>query len=436
MNQLLRLFPLAGVLFLCLSGSAQHFTSTNMAATAIGQLMAQHGGGSAPEVLGYDTIAKLTVADNSTVELVKSMTITDTLLLGSASILQLSTFNLHLAPGAKVVGASNKSYIRTNSTGSLERNLQASDGEVLFPIGLTHYNPAYITNDGTADDFSVRVENTVYEDGTTGSAVTTDVVQCTWHIDEATAGGSDVTLRLQWHTDNEGTDFDRTKCGIAHYMGSSWQDPPSMPKAQDETNGFYSASRSGITSFSPFAVEDGEVTLPVVLSYFEAERIENEAVNLSWTTHSELNNRGFEVQRKTTFGTIETVGWVDGQGTTSNITHYDFTDYTSTEAYYRLRQMDADGNESLSAWKAVAPAREAATGLAAWPNPTRGQLTIQLPDGAEYALFNTMGQRVQQGRLHSLQTSISLEACPPGSYILRAFNGSSWQSITVVKQGS
>lgn len=84
--------------------------------------------------------------------------------------------------------------------------------------------------------------------------------------------------------------------------------------------------------------------LPVELTSFTAER-NNDLVTLKWVTASELNNRGFEVQRSLDGSNWGLSGSVTGAGTKTGTTEYTFTDrFPSNESvYYRLKQTDFDG---------------------------------------------------------------------------------------------
>ncbi|MCX7861561.1 MAG: hypothetical protein N2449_01030 [Bacteroidales bacterium] len=71
---------------------------------------------------------------------------------------------------------------------------------------------------------------------------------------------------------------------------------------------------------------------------------------LTWQTASETNNAGFDVQKSHNGTDWETMGFVQGQGNSNTTTTYTFTDdapyYPIT--YYRLRQIDHDGNDTYS----------------------------------------------------------------------------------------
>ncbi|MDP3683252.1 MAG: T9SS type A sorting domain-containing protein, partial [Ignavibacteria bacterium] len=86
--------------------------------------------------------------------------------------------------------------------------------------------------------------------------------------------------------------------------------------------------------------------VPVELSSFNAA-VSNNVVTLQWQTATEKNNKGFEVQRK--IGTKwETINFVNGRGTSTEINKYSYSDNLSKlnvagSVSYRLRQIDLDG---------------------------------------------------------------------------------------------
>ena len=92
-----------------------------------------------------------------------------------------------------------------------------------------------------------------------------------------------------------------------------------------------------------------DVVVPVELTSFTANT-SGDDVTLSWTTASEINNQGFEIQRKMLNGEFSTVGFVEGYGTTTETQNYSFADENLLPATYsyRLRQVDFDGTSELS----------------------------------------------------------------------------------------
>ena len=90
-------------------------------------------------------------------------------------------------------------------------------------------------------------------------------------------------------------------------------------------------------------------TVPVELTSFTAS-VSGNAVQLNWTTATELNNQGFEIERKSVNTQWERIGFVAGFGTTTGSKSYSFTDNTTAQGSYtyRLKQIDFDGTFSYS----------------------------------------------------------------------------------------
>jgi murein tripeptide amidase MpaA len=90
--------------------------------------------------------------------------------------------------------------------------------------------------------------------------------------------------------------------------------------------------------------------VPVELASFTATALEN-SVELNWITSSELNNSGFEIQRKTLGDNSQwtKIGFVDGNGTTTEPITYSFIDKNPARGInlYRLKQIDFDGSYKI-----------------------------------------------------------------------------------------
>src|SRR5690606_16395001 len=92
-----------------------------------------------------------------------------------------------------------------------------------------------------------------------------------------------------------------------------------------------------------------DLVVPVELTSFSASVTENN-VNLNWSTATEVNNNGFEVERKLSNGNWNKIGFVAGFGTTSEAKSYSFTDKSVAVGFYsyRLKQVDFDGTFAYS----------------------------------------------------------------------------------------
>lgn len=103
----------------------------------------------------------------------------------------------------------------------------------------------------------------------------------------------------------------------------------------------------GLTSFSTFAITDNDNPLPVELSSFTSS-IDRRKVTLNWSTASEQNNSGFDIERKSAGAenSWSKVGNVAGAGNSNATVSYNFVDNNvNTGKYnYRLKQIDFNGN--------------------------------------------------------------------------------------------
>lgn len=89
--------------------------------------------------------------------------------------------------------------------------------------------------------------------------------------------------------------------------------------------------------------------IPVELTFFAATILDN-SIQLEWTTATEKNNSGFEIQKSTDNFFWDKVSFVEGNGTTTEINTYIFVDNNVTTGtyFYRLKQVDYDGKFNYS----------------------------------------------------------------------------------------
>jgi hypothetical protein len=168
-------------------------------------------------------------------------------------------------------------------------------------------------------------------------------------------------------------------------------------------------------------------TLPVELISFEAVQKEDK-VEVSWNTASELNNEYFEVERALEDGLWESIGRVQGKGTTQTASNYQFIDFNpgKGENYYRLRQVDFDGRFEHSDQVFVGFYQGIETTI--FPNPLqqgKANLSITTENSfpVEIEIVNTNGKLVHQMQLETErgQNLFQIETYhwPPGMYFIK-----------------
>ncbi|UYZ63421.1 zinc-dependent metalloprotease [Hymenobacter weizhouensis] len=191
-------------------------------------------------------------------------------------------------------------------------------------------------------------------------------------------------------------------------------------KVQAVGNIFFAINNANLTLSGPLT------PLPVELASFTAEA-RGAVAHLAWTTAAERNNRGFAVEASADGADFRRLGWVPGQGSTPLPSTYRFEDaalasYRATTVYYRLRQLDTDGTETLSPVRAVVVPTGLAATLRLWPNPTRGSVTaVGLAAGQPVQLLDLAG-RVLLTTTFPATGSLQLElpaGLAPGVYVVR-----------------
>jgi hypothetical protein len=163
---------------------------------------------------------------------------------------------------------------------------------------------------------------------------------------------------------------------------------------------------SNQTSFSSFRIlgtsSSNFTVLPVELIRFEVKAINEEYLQLTWVTASEVNNAGFEIERSVDGIQFITIGYVEGQGTTNDLTEYILDDRNvlgGINYYYRLKQKDFDGTYSYSDIR-MGRLSEVNTILISelYPNPTDGIAFIDIVSPEEMKMrleiLNMLGQRL------------------------------------------
>lgn len=105
----------------------------------------------------------------------------------------------------------------------------------------------------------------------------------------------------------------------------------------------------------PCGPEDGMVStdysyVPVELTSFVANVNAAGNVELNWSTATELNNLGFQIERKPIDGDYTAIGFVQGNGTTTERKEYTYIDKSVEPGkfVYRLKQMDFNGQFEYS----------------------------------------------------------------------------------------
>ncbi len=157
-------------------------------------------------------------------------------------------------------------------------------------------------------------------------------------------------------------------------------------------------------------------TLPVELTVFTAKLIGSKVL-LSWTTASELNYQGFEIERNVNNTNWNIIGFIKGAGTTTEQQNYIYNDdikYLSNGTLsYRIKQIDFGGNFEYSDVIEISSFAKSYELSQNYPNPFNPTTNIQfvIPSGVEgittLKVYNILGKKV---------ATLVNELKEPGSY--------------------
>jgi hypothetical protein len=164
----------------------------------------------------------------------------------------------------------------------------------------------------------------------------------------------------------------------------------------------YMYTTAGIVYTLPGQTTSG-TTLPVKLLSLHAVK-QQQDVLVSWSTASEQHNEGFVVERSAGKGSWVKAGNIEGKGESATLNSYTFRDIGAFKdglpvLYYRLRQKDRDGRETVSGTVSV---RNTAlhTQVAVYPNPFAETLTItvtsETPGRAHFTLRDMFGKTITE----------------------------------------
>ncbi len=142
--------------------------------------------------------------------------------------------------------------------------------------------------------------------------------------------------------------------------------------------------------------------LPVLISSFTAAVENNRDIKMFWTTTMEINNKGFEIERKQNADEWINAGWVAGSGNSNVPVNYFFSDnkLNAGKYSYRLKQIDYNGNfeyHALSNDVLISQPNEFSLSQS-YPNPSNpvSKIDFQLPFAGNVTIkvFDITGREV------------------------------------------
>lgn len=337
-------------------------------------------------------------------------------------------------------------FFVTNGTGHVVREALAT--AFVFPVGRAEgdYTPASISSNAPASDFFVSVND--YATSASNEQSPSEGINRTWNIYASNVSAT-ATVDLQHNQTTNGSSYTNGNAFVTRYVGTSpntaggatsqslWDYTGNCSAGSGTgtlTNGSAISGASELTrTFTSFATTSASPNanytkskcdnspLPVRLADFQGRWVEGKGNYLSWLTYQEQNNDRFEIQAGTDAKAFESTGRVVGKGTTSVAQFYEFIDAQPQAelTYYRLKQVDLDGQFSYSNVIAVRRGVEVVSRLIAYPNPVTDELYLQLTPNqtdSEVSIYDLSGRRLVQqfGRAQSVE----VKSLVLGSYLV------------------
>lgn len=325
---------------------------------------------------------------------------------------------------SKPAGSATPTYTSSNlrnitSTSTVISNLNKA-GDYVFRVTVANYNTsvgpffeAEYACSGTSyvDTFVVHVENPVNANaGSDQTGVCAQTVNLlgnapgtgtgTWQLVTAPAGTAPVITALNSYA-TTATNLDsvgeyKFRWSIVSPMGGC--------TSQDEVSYFVTCA------------------LPVHLLDFTA--VEDNGISLlRWTTTSEHNNKGFEIERSADGAQWSRIGFAATRaygGKSNQKLDYEFRDMMPMEGinYYRLKQTDLDGITDYSAVRTLRFAADQT--IIVFPNPAKENVTItHLKGGEQVEIFDVMGRQLSEINNTGATLKLDLSTFASGVYYLK-----------------
>jgi hypothetical protein len=167
-------------------------------------------------------------------------------------------------------------------------------------------------------------------------------------------------------------------------------------------------------------------SLPVDLLNFTATSINN-TVKLQWQTTNEINSDYFTIERSSDGLSFSGIGKVNAAGNSNGLKQYEFIDQTPLsqgrgvggEAYYRLKEVDLDGNYKYSNILLVKMPQ--VQPLIIMGNPVQNNLQINIASSQTnyLSIFDFTGRRLNSFTAQSGVQNIDVSSLTAGTYVLQ-----------------
>lgn len=157
------------------------------------------------------------------------------------------------------------------------------------------------------------------------------------------------------------------------------------------------ASSSGHGRF--YIVVSNNNPVPVELISLNAQKLQDEQVQITWQSAAEVNFSHYEIEKSTDAELFVQIDTQKGRGNKASGARYSTIDNKPNSTnYYRLKMIDRDGSYKYSHMVVVNMDNMPQINRSeAFPNPSTGSITIQTQAGSNFTVVDVQGRIVKQG---------------------------------------
>ena len=341
---------------------------------------------------------------------------------GSGAKIVLNDY--HLVVLGSITNANAQNYIQTNGAGRVKKVL-ANSSTFSFPVGNSAYNPVTITNNtGASDSLFVRVRDEVLMKGNSGVSVTGQFVNRTWDIDKHNPNnGSGLNFIFNWNSGEENSPM--ANPALFHFESNAWvrQTGSTSYTSNNLTYNGYTGS------FSPFAIADA-ASLLAIDSKSVSVSCDNGVGVIQWSVTTNNPDLSFYVEKSSDLQNWKLVKVVSDQNNKNFIVRDQSADGS---AYYRVRQKDTNGKESISSVSKLNCG--VPTTIRVTPVPASNNITLKGITGqGKYVVIGLHGQALLSGIISSSNPVINISSLKNGVYYLQISAGENITSQKIIVQ--
>jgi hypothetical protein len=250
--------------------------------------------------------------------------------------------------------------------------------------------------------------------------------------------GSDDGLTITVSTPDLSAFAVATNLRLVGWNGTQWIDLSGAATASGNSeNSTLSGTIPVGSAITAISIGSVSFILPVQFVSFTVTTNDCHPV-VRWSTATEDNNDHFEVQRSHDGSGFVVIASLQGAGNSTTLQQYEYIDLNPIPGnnFYRIRQVDRDGNSSYTQIKSILIDCGSQT-IKVYPTVSRTTVTVQLPEAyknARLSLVDITGRQINvaiQG--NNRQRTVYLNDLPAAQYFLLIINDSETQTFKILK---